>query len=446
MFIGRSSSYSGAISAVTGPILRRFLAREDGVVAIIATLVIPVLLILTISTIDYANATRLRSAAASSLDAALLAAAREISVGELEENDLEAFVNDYYQANMASKNLYAETIGVVAASYDENTGLVSGRVSGTANSTLANILNPDGVEVAVDAEVTVSLLNVELALVLDVTGSMRGSRLRALQEASEALVNTLIPEDGPVGGLADVRISLVPYSDLVNIGSFEEDITGFTSGKSCVYERQGGLAFNDTAPFGPVAGTGADDDGLANYPPNGNGLRSSKTIVNDPSNFRGYICNNPEVLPLTSNAGDLIAEIDDFSASGWTAGHIGIQWGWYTLSPNFVDVWPGGSTPTNYGDAETIKVMVVMTDGAFNTWYEGGQGNSFGQGERLCDAIRASQIEVYTVGLMTRTSEENFLRGCASSPDHYFDATSGSGLVDAFREIGERLTSIRIAS
>lgn len=446
MFLQSNHAHRGRFLSRVRSNVGKFLAQESGAVAIITALVIPVILLLTAATMDYTNAQRLRSASASALDAALLAAAREVSLGELDEDDIEPFVNEFFEANMVGKNLDAASIGTVSADYNEETGLIAGSVSATSNAVFTRILNPDGVDVGVDSSVTVSLLNVELALVLDVTGSMRGSRLRALQEAANELVDILVPEDGSAGGLADVRVSVVPYSDLVNVGGFEEAITGYSSGESCVYERSGALAFNDTSPFGPLPGADIDDDGDANYPPNGNGLRPAKTLVNDPRNFRGYICDNPEILPLTSDSNALSARINEFTAGGWTSGHIGIQWGWYTLSPQFAGVWPADARPVAYNEEETIKVMVVMTDGAFNTWYEPGQGNSFGQGEGLCDAIRNSDIEIYTVGLMTGTSEENFLRDCASSSEHYFDATSRSALVEAFREIGQRLTAVRLAS
>lgn len=428
-----------------GTTLRQFIKRDSGAVAIIAALVMPVLLLFSAVMIDYANAQRLRSASASSLDAALLAAARGFTTGDLDEADLETFVNEYFEANMVGKNLNAATIGVVSANYNEETGRISGSVSATANAVFTQILNPDGVDVGVDAEVTVSLLNVELALVLDVTGSMSGTKLQALQDAAEELVNELIT-DGAADGLAEVRISVVPYSDLVNVGGYEVDITGYSSGESCVYERAGSLAFDDIAPVGQLAVALADDDGIANYPPGGNGRRTAKDLVNDPRNFRGYICDNPEILPLTSDGAELIDQIDDFTAGGWTAGHIGIQWGWYTLSPQYAGIWPADATPAAYGDDETLKVMVIMTDGAFNTWYEPGLGNSFGQGDRLCDEIRDDDIQVYTVGFMTGTSEENFLRDCATSPDHYIDAASRSGLIEAFRNIAQRLNDIRLAS
>lgn len=446
MFLQSNHTHCGLYFSRVRSNVGKFLAQESGAVAIITALVIPVILLLTAATMDYTNAQRLRTASASALDAALLAAARQVSLGELDEDDIEPFVNEFFEANMVGKNLDAASIGTVSADYNEETGLIAGSVSATSNAVFTRILNPDGVDVGVDSSVTVSLLNVELALVLDVTGSMRGSRLRALQEAANELVDILVPEDGSVGGLADVRVSVVPYSDLVNVGGFEEAITGYSSGESCVHERRGALAFNDTSPFGPLPGAHRDDDGHPNYPPNGNGLRPAKTLVNHPRNFRGYICDNPEILPLTSDSNALSARINEFTAGGWTSGHIGIQWGWYTLSPQFAGVWPADARPVAYNEEETIKVMVVMTDGAFNTWYEPGQGNSFGQGEGLCDAIRNSDIEIYTVGLMTGTSEENFLRDCASSSEHYFDATSRSALVEAFREIGQRLTAVRLAS
>ncbi|GAB5511687.1 MAG: hypothetical protein Rhims3KO_30880 [Hyphomicrobiales bacterium] len=440
-FMKQSRAHSGFRAT-----LKKFITQDSGAVAIIATLVMPVLLLFSAAMMDYANAQRLRSASASSLDAALLAAAREFSSGGLEEADIEAFVNEYYEANMAGKNLNAASVGAVSTSYNDDTGRISGSVSATANAVFTQILNPDGVAVGVDAEVTVSLLNIELALVLDVTGSMSGSKLRALQDAANELVDILIPQGGSAVGLNRVRISLVPYSDLVNVGGFEQQITGYNSGESCVYERRGRLASRDTAPVGPLAGSPEDDDGIANYPPGGNGRRGAKPVTNDRRNFGGFICNNPELLPLTDENQRLTDSINDFTAAGWTAGHIGIQWGWYTLSPEFSGVWSADSTPATYEDDDTLKVMVVMTDGAFNTWYQRRVGNSFRQGDRLCDEIRDDGIQVYTVGFMTGASEENFLRDCATSSEHYIDASSSSELIDAFRNIADMLNDIRLAS
>lgn len=424
--------------------LKKFIKQDSGAIAIMAALVMPVLLLFVASAMDYTNAQRLRSASASSLDAALLAAARSYSAGQIEEADIETFVNDFFTANMVGKNLNAASIGTVTTSFDDDTGQISGSVHATANALFTHILNPDGVEVGVDADVTVSRLNIELALVLDVTGSMRGSKLRALQEAANELVDILIPQAGSAVGLNEVRISLVPYSDLVNVGSYESNITGYDSGESCVYERRGGLAFRDTAPIGPARGAPEDDNGVEDYPPSGNGLRSAKPRSNPRRNFSGYICNNPELLPLTAESQTLSTQINNFTAAGWTAGHIGIQWGWYTLSPQFNTVWQPNAAA--YDDDETLKVMVVMTDGAFNTWYRPGRVDSFRQGERLCDAIRDDGIQVYTVGFMTGSSEENFLRDCASSADHYIDAASRSDLIDAFRDIAQQLQDIRLAS
>lgn len=423
---------------------RKFIKQDSGAIAIIASIVMPVLLLFVASMMDYTNAQRLRSASASSLDAALLAAASSFSAGQLEEADIETFVNDYFTANMLGKNLNAASIGTVSTSFDDDTGRISGSVHATANALFTHILNPDGVEVGVDADVTVSRLNIELALVLDVTGSMRGSKLRALQEAANELVDILIPQANSAVGLNEVRISLVPYSDLVNVGSYESNITGYSSGESCVYERRGGLAFRDTAPVGPARGAPEDDNGVADYPPNGNGLRSAKPRSNPRRNFSGYICNNPEIVPLTADSRQLSTQINNFTAAGWTAGHIGIQWGWYTLSPQFNTVWQPNAAA--YEDEETLKVMVVMTDGAFNTWYRPGRHDSFDQGERLCDEIRDDGIQVYAVGFMTGSTEENFLRDCASSAGHYIDAASRSDLIDGFRNIAQQLQSIRLAS
>ncbi|MEM6384046.1 MAG: pilus assembly protein [Pseudomonadota bacterium] len=423
----------------------RFREQQTGAVAVTFAITIPVVLTLTVVTYDYTNAVRLRSMALQALDAALLSTARQLSIGEIETSEIDTTVNDFFKANIIGKNLDAQWVGDVAANYDPSTDLLSGTVEGTSRALFTGIVNPQGVGISVASAVAVDRQLIELALVLDVTGSMDGPKLEALKEAARALIATLLPSDNR--GLADaqVRISIVPYADLVNVGTFERDVTGYTSGESCVYERSGAMAFDDTAPVGPIAGFGDDDDGEVNVASIESGDREEKTIINDPRNFRGYVCDYPAIAPLTSDAGSLYDQVDELSAGGWTAGHIGIQWGWYTLSNEFHDVWPHESVGRSYGRRDTRKAMVVMTDGAFNTWYDDDNGDAFRQSETLCRSIKDIGITIYTVGFQTGSAEEAFLRDCASGRANYYDTTTRSALVAAFEAIADNLNSIRLA-
>ena len=39
------------------------------------------------------------------------------------------------------------------------------------------------------------------------------------------------------------------------------------------------------------------------------------------------------------------------------------------LAPNFASLWPAASQPAAYNTPNLIKVVVLMTDGSFNTVY-----------------------------------------------------------------------------
>ncbi len=60
----------------------------------------------------------------------------------------------------------------------------------------------------------------------------------------------------------------------------------------------------------------------------------------------------------------LSSQIDALSAGGSTAGHIGLAWGWYLLSPNFSSILPAESQPADYEEPDVLKVVILMTDGS----------------------------------------------------------------------------------
>ena len=80
--------------------------------------------------------------------------------------------------------------------------------------------------------------DIEVALQLDVTGSMAGSKLQALKDATKLLVDTLIPDDPALLNGQKVRIGYAPYDYGVNAGPYANAINGGVSashdiGKAC---------------------------------------------------------------------------------------------------------------------------------------------------------------------------------------------------------------------
>src|SRR5690606_17660778 len=113
---------------------------------------------------------------------------------------------------------------------------------------------------------------------------------------------------------------------------------------TCATERTGAQAYTDTAPS--VAPLGRNYAGTGNP------------------------CPEATIVPLTSDKTLLHDRIDDVEAAGSTAGHLGVAWGWYMLSPNFAYLWPDASNrPAAYNAPELLKIAVIMTDGEFNTTF-----------------------------------------------------------------------------
>lgn len=211
---------------------------------------------------------------------------------------------------------------------------------------------------------------------------------------------------------------------------------------TCVTERTGSNAYTDAAPSTSRVGR--------NYPGSSNS------------------CLAATLQPLSSNKSTLKSAIDGYSVQGSTAGQIGIGWGWYMVSPNFNSLWPSNGAAA-YNTADTLKAVIIMTDGEFNTPYCSGvisrdagagsgnnsekidcgadNGNPFAQGVAMCTAMKNRGVLVYTVGFQITAggNAANMLETCASTPANFFLPASGGDLSEAFAAIGRDITQLRIS-
>lgn len=212
---------------------------------------------------------------------------------------------------------------------------------------------------------------------------------------------------------------------------------------SCVTERTGAQAYTDASPSSARVGR--------NYP-----SASSNT------------CLDATLQPLSSDRSALKSSIDGYSVEGSTAGQIGIGWGWYMVSPNFNALWPSNGAAA-YNTADTLKAVIIMTDGEFNTPYcrgvisrqagagsgsntgkidcDADNGDPFDQGRALCTAMKNRGILVYTVGFQITAGGDaaNMLQACASTPASFYLPASGGDLSEAFAAIGRDITQLRIS-
>ena len=150
------------------------------------------------------------------------------------------------------------------------------------------------------------------------------------------------------------------------------------------------------------------------------------------------------IVPLTSDRDKLKDAIDEFKASGTTAGQLGTAFAWYLISPNWSRCVAGEeSAPAPYGTPKVKKIAILMTDGEYNTL----QGKQYDDGSSQAttaltdgqDALHRNEKEgsgkrSQHRGLHGRLqAHHEGLQGDAQElrhqldDDHYYETSSGDG-------------------
>ena len=131
------------------------------------------------------------------------------------------------------------------------------------------------------------------------------------------------------------------------------------------------------------------------------------------------------------------------------------------LSDKWKELWKTGAKPSDYS-AGVKKIAILMTDGEFNTYFDGTNGEAFGPYSKqssaaaiaLCDDMKSSKgkyagITIYSVAFDAPATARETLRNCAS-PDsdgnnHYFAAESETQLRQAFTTIARSIQKLRLS-
>ncbi|NIA68885.1 hypothetical protein HBA54_09800 [Pelagibius litoralis] len=420
--------------------------------------------------IDTSVAYNVRSQLAAAVDAAALAGARAFSSPN-RDADIQRFFDANFQAGYMGSVL--APLQIVP---NDEARTVTVTAKATIPTFIMRVLGTDSTDISATAEATLSSRDVEVALVLDVTGSMDGSKIVALRAAANELVDIVVQDQqDPFYS----KVALVPYSNAVNVGAYADQVRGTVTSGTCTYPaaptcdefRFRRASDNDwtthdistcvTERPGPHLST----DAPPSLAPLGKQFPSSSSNV----------CPTPTIVPLTSNKTTLQNNINALQPAGSTAGQIGVAWGWYLIAPNFSYLWPTDSQPKDYGEIhlgrEVLKVVVIMTDGDFNTIYSDGviaqnstggnssgfarhkinqdatNGSAFEQAQALCDNMKAEGVEVYTVGLEVASTSgaTDFVNNCATDADHVYLPSSGTELRQAFRDIATQVSNLRIS-
>ncbi len=467
-----SGSATGARRAgsATGGWLGRFWKDSTGTMSYMAVAGSLVMMVFGGIGIDMIHAELKRTKVQNTLDRATLAAA------DLQQMlDPDFVVNDYFRAMDMSEAL---------VSVDVETGLNYRRVVAEGYTTISsNFMQLIGVQNLQAEGVSAAeerINKVEVSLVLDISGSMENNdKMERLKSASQLFLDTIMTNQNH----DLVSVSLVPYSEQVNVGPAVANHLNvdWRHGFSHCLEVPG-------SEFGSATlNTSITYEQTQHFQWNYFGNNDRDDTVCPQFSYE-------QITPFSMDREALKGQISQLQPRAGTSIFLGMKWATALLDPSSraiadTQVSSGAAPmavsgrPVDYDDEETIKTVVLMTDGqhdrsfriqdwAYNSdseialwnrnnlWYYlvnnvssrhwGAfytQKYNAGMGDQLldsiCDAAKAQGIVVWGIGFEVTDHGAAVMQNCASSPSHFF-RVEGAAIEDAFYAIARTINQLRL--
>ncbi|WP_150005946.1 pilus assembly protein TadG-related protein [Iodidimonas muriae] len=487
---------------------------------------------------DIARGFVLRSQLSTALDAAALAGGRAFNL-PTRDADVQAYFDANLPQGLMGAEIGELIIEPIRIQGEPERLRVS--ASASLPTLFMKLVGIDEFEVATSSEVTRENLGLQLTMVLDVTGSMNSSgKIGALRRASRDLVDILFGVETLSSKLSIAIVPYAQAVNVGDLGDdfidwsyLPEDLRTHTDWRrrwgGCVQARStpGILSTDKTVleadaydsnlapvevggkwkpyiyphwdtgrnppgweqnryrqlPFGPdmdPSNPGFKAPANIPYVDDDDAYRDGKGTDGDPLSLPNGTSSGPNkdcpsrVLPFTGTRSTLENYIDtQLTTKRYTIGNQGLIWGWRMLDPD-----PPFPNAVPYNDPETIKALIMMTDGtneigsgaytAYGRLSERRLGTTSRNTavrefdkrmEKICHAMKAGgkngrdRIEVYTVILGTVATSTNsnstrlrgIYRDCASRPANAFLAPSNAELQSAFRTIGNDLANLHLS-
>ncbi len=376
-----------------------FKADDAGSLTVFGLFIFLMILMISGLAVDMMRYEHQRVGVQNTLDTAVVAATR-LNQDANTNAKVEALVKDYFTKAGYDPDIVTvvPNIEIPAGGDEETLRTVSAVVDFDMDTAFMNMLGIDSLPGIVGGGAREGQQLTEVALVLDISGSMGwGTKLEEMKSAAKSFVTTLIQNNGE----DRVMISIIPYNGQVQISEdlvarIDKDLEGAFTWDNTYTEydpapaHPGAVAaFNTHNPNARCATFLDADFDHRTLSATGDLNPSAKFSDRDrdyaqPS-ARNFWCGEgyPEVLLYQNNELKLHEYIDSLTASGWTAIDYGMKWAVGVLDPEFrpivqdmladtndpdlsVDLVPQNVAghPVDYGTPNVFKYVVLMTDGA----------------------------------------------------------------------------------
>ncbi|MDV7142649.1 pilus assembly protein TadG-related protein [Tropicimonas sp. TH_r6] len=342
--------------------IRAFGREEDGGMIVFSLFIVVCMLLAVGASLDTARFEYTRSKLQHTLDRAVLAAANLEQVLDPQE-----VVEDYFAKAGLSDQLISVTV-----SQGVNYRTVSAVSEAQIDTMFMDMVGIETLSVPAVGEANETLADIEVALVLDNSGSMRTvtdgqTRLARLQEAAKEFVESVARDGSDSTDDGTTSISIIPFAEQVTVG--ETILQHYNA--SDEHDKTHCVTFED-ADFRSTTLTQTQElNRMAYFDPYNSGWTAYDSGICDTTG-------NREIAPWSTDAEALKLRIDDMYHSGWTSIDVGTKWGVTMLDPSSqpvltkliasgdVDAELAGQ-PFDYSRDNTMKILVVMSDGA-NTY------------------------------------------------------------------------------
>ena len=401
---------------------KRYAKAESGTTAIIFAVSLVPMLAGAGAAMDFVSFYNTRNHIQAALDAASMAGATAAGASTAERIQI---ANDIFKANMKPSELANSTIKV---NFTPKAKTVEGTASMEMPTTLMSLVGIDVMDVGAHSEVSIPAdKKAEIAFVLDYSGSMNevaGAQVKyvAMRDAVTKLVDNLTASNA-----SKLKFALVPFSDQVLTDIPQPFVYGQTGVGTWT-----GCTLDNPSPYN-----------LTDVPPSSG--NASKWNQPTPrwlwkSACPGYASRNLKLRPLSNDFSGLKSQIASMTPYANTHIALGVQFGYQALSPN--GIYNSSGTVAKYNDSNTIKYLVLLTDGMQTEAAFGPGGvRDVAQGETnlvaLCNNAKADGIQILTMAVgITDAATSARLQNCSSDPaKNFYVINTADDMAQAFSTI-----------
>ena len=199
-------------------LFKRFHSDERGVFAVLFALMALVLITFAGAVVDYTQIEQARTRAQQALDSAALGLLPTI-YDDPTEDELMASAEALVEERLAMSDT---EVAITAATPDTDSGTLLLAGSVTVPMAFMHLIGIPTVSAAISAEATRGSVDLEVAVALDNTGSMKYD-IDDLQDALDELIDLVVQEEQEP---TYSKMAIIPWSEAVNVGDLADEIRG----------------------------------------------------------------------------------------------------------------------------------------------------------------------------------------------------------------------------